>query len=284
MDAHASYAIYTARTDDPPLDLLHKADVPALDPGVWTLSVVALADDAPLREVLSTLADERQPVIRRRDYPAVPSYRQLVLLDLARADSLHPDALAFASGAVQALTAWAAGPVVDLTAERVWTAREWRKQVAGKRFDAARQISVHADWAADGRTATLHTHGMAKFAHPDFVAVDVPDEGARAVAQLFSHLAAVRALTLEPLEPGHAFDPGFGQPMVAFVEADPGLAVAEHLGAPPSVVVDTDLDSGEAVEGLYALLQSVKALDRPVPADRRRWPLPKREAANAEPS
>lgn len=280
MDAHASYAVYTARTDDPPAGLLHEADVPALDSAAWTLSVVTLDDDAPLREVLSTLADERQPVIRRRDYPAVPTYRQAVLLDLGRADSLHPDALAFAIGAVQALTAWAAGPVVDLTAERVWTAREWRKQVAGKRFDAARHISVHADWASDARSATLHTHGMAKFAHPDFVAVDVPDEGARAVAQLFNHLAAVRALTLEPLGPGHAFDPGFGQPMVAFVAADPGLAVTEHLGAPPSVVVDTDLDSGEAVEGLYTLLRSVKALDQPVPAHRRRWPLPGRDLAS----
>ena len=280
MDAHASYAVYTGRTDDPPADLLHKADVPALDPAMWSLSVLSLDEDAPLREILSTLADERQPVIRRRDYPAVPTYRQVVLLDLGRADSLHPDALAFATGAVQALTAWAAGPVVDLTAERVWTAREWRKQVAGKRFDAARQISVHADWAPDTRSATLHTHGMAKFAHPDFVAVDVPDEGTRAVAQLFNHLAAVRALTLEPLEPGHAFDPGFGQSMVAFVEADPGLAVTEHLGSSPSVVVDTDLDSGDAVEGLYALLRSVKALDRPVPEDRRRWPLPERDLAS----
>jgi hypothetical protein len=280
MDAHASYAVFTARVDDPPPDLLHKADVPALDPATWTLSVVPLTADAPLRQVLSTLADERQPVIRRRDYPAVPTYTRAVLLDVGRADSLHPDALAFAIGAVQALTRWAAGPVLDLTAERVWTAREWRKQVAGKRFDAARHISVHADWAPDARSATLHTHGMAKFAHPDFAAVDVPDEGARAVAQLFNHLAAVRALTLEPLEPGHAFDPGFGQPMVAFVEADPGLAVTDHLGAAPSVVVDTDLDSGEAVEGLYALLQSVKALDRPVPVDRRRWPLPSRDLAS----
>jgi hypothetical protein len=279
MDAHASYAVYTARTDDPPADLLHRADVPALDTAAWTLSVVPLDEDAPLREVLSTLADERQPPIRRRDYPAVPTYRQAVLLDLHRADSLYPDALAFAVGAVAALLTWAAGPVVDLTAERVWTAREWRKQVAGKRFDAARHVSVHADWSADARLVTLHTHGMAKFAHPEFAALNVPDEGARAVAQLVTHLAAVRALTLEPLEPGHAFDPGFGQPMVAFVEPDPNAAVTDHLGAPPSVVVDTDLDSGEAVEGLYALLASVKALDQPVPADRRRWPLPRRDAA-----
>jgi hypothetical protein len=31
MDAHASYAVYTSRTDDP-ADLLLRADVPALDP------------------------------------------------------------------------------------------------------------------------------------------------------------------------------------------------------------------------------------------------------------
>lgn len=282
MDAHASYAVYTARSDDPPADLLLKAGVPALDPAAWTLSVAPVGPDAPLLDVLSTLADERQPPIRRRDYPRVPTYRQAVLLDVRRTDSLYPDALAFATGAVRTLTEWAGGPVVDLTAERVWTAREWRKQVAQKRFDASRHISVHADWAADGDTATLHTHGMGKFAHPEFAAIDVPHEGTRAVAQLFGHLAAVRALTLEPLEPGHAFDPGFGQPMVGFVAADPGVDVAEHLGAPPSVVVDTDLDTAEAVEGLYQLLRSVKALDRPVPSGRRRWPLPGRQAAGAD--
>ncbi|HZG94154.1 MAG TPA: hypothetical protein VEZ46_05525 [Mycobacteriales bacterium] len=271
--AHASYAVYTARTDDPPADLLLRADVPALDPAVWSLAVVPLPGDAPLRDVLSTLADERQPPIGRRDYPAVPTYRQAVLLDVGRDDSLHPDALAFVVGAVRALIDWADGPVVDLTAERVWPPREWRKKVAAKRFDATKHVSVHADWAEDGRTATVHTHGMAKFAHPDFVAVDVPDEGVRAVAQLFGHLASVRALTLEPLEPGHAFDPGFGQPMVAFVAADPALPVIEHLGAEPSVVVDTDLDSAEAVEGLYDLLRSVRSLDRPAPEGRRRWPL-----------
>ena len=54
---------------------------------------------------------------------------------------------------------------------------------------------------------------------------------------------------------------------------DDDLAVIEHLAAPPSVVVDTDLVTGEAVEGLYGLLRSVKALDREVPAGRRRWPL-----------
>jgi hypothetical protein len=90
--AHASYAVYTARTDDPPADLLLRADVPALDPAAWSLAVVPLAEDAPLREVLSTLADERQPPIGRRDYPAVPTYRQAVLLDVGRDDSLHPDA------------------------------------------------------------------------------------------------------------------------------------------------------------------------------------------------
>lgn len=279
MDAHASYAVYTRRTDDPPADLLLRADVPALDPAVWSLAVNDLDADHPLREILSQLAAQRQPPIRRRDYPAVPTYRQALVLEIGRADALYPDAMAFATGAVLALTEWAAGPVADLTAERVWTAREWRKEVVEKRFDPARHISVHADWDADGRSATLHTHGLAKFAHPDFAALDVPDEGVRAVGQLLGHLAAVRALTLESLEPGNAFDPGFGQPMVAFVQAPADAAVVEHLGAPPSVVVDVDLETGEAVEGLYGLLRDVKALDRSAPANRRRWRLPERESA-----
>ncbi len=273
MDAHASYAVFTRRTDDPPADLLLRSDVPALDPAGWSLSARDLEDDDPLRELLSTLAAQRQPAIRRRDYPAVPAYRQAMLLELTRPDSLYPDAMAFAAGAVGALTEWADGPVTDLTAERVWTAREWRKKVSGAGFDARRQVSVHAAWATDGRTATLHTHGMAKFAHPDFAALDVPDEGVRAVSQLLAHLAAVRALTLESLEPGNVFDPGFGQPPVAFVDVPDAHEVTEHLGAAPSVVVDADLDAVEAVEGLYSLLRDVKALDRDVPADRARWPL-----------
>lgn len=274
MDSHASYAVFTSRTDDPPADLLLRADVPALDAENWSLAVRDVETGDPLLEIVSELAAQRQPAIRRRDYPAVPTFRRALLLELGRADSLYPDALAFAVGAIRALTEWADGPVTDLTAERVWTAREWRKKVVDKKFDASRHISVHADWAADGRSATLHTHGLAKFAHPDFAAIDVPDEGVRAVGQLLGHLAAVRALTLESLEPGNAFDPGFGQPMVAFVEAPEDSAVVAHLGSPPSVVVDVDLDSAEAVEGLYGLLREVKALDREPPADRRRWPLP----------
>lgn len=277
MDAHASYAVYTARTDEPPADLLLRADVPALAPSEWSLAATDIDADHPLRAILSQLAGEREPAIRRRDYPAVPTYRQCLLLEVGREDALYPDATAFITSAVQALCDWADGPVVDLTAERVWTAREWRKKLLEKRFDPARHVSVHADWAADGRSATLHTHGMVKFAHPDFAAIDVPDEGVRAVSQLLGHLAAVRALTLESLEPGNAFDPGFGQPMVAFVEAPPDAPVVDHLGAAPSVVVDVDLDSGEAVDGLYGLLREVKALDRQPPADRRRWPLPARD-------
>jgi hypothetical protein len=249
-----------------------RADVPQLDPAYWSLAARDLGDDDPLRELLSTLAEQRQPAIRRRDYPAVPAYRQALVLNLRRDDSLYPDALAFAAGAVDALTRWGEGPVTDLTAERVWTAREWHKRFAEARFDARRHVSVHADWAQDGRTATLHTHGMVKFAHSDFAALAVPDEGVRAVGQLLSHLAAVRATTLESLEPGNVFDPGFGQPPVAFVESS-DERVTEHLGAAPSVVVDADLDAVEAVEGLYSLLRQVKALDRTEPADRARWPL-----------
>ncbi|MEO6714155.1 MAG: hypothetical protein ABIM89_12105 [Mycobacteriales bacterium] len=277
MDAHASYAVFTSRTDEPPADLLLRADVPALDPSSWSLAASDLDGEHPLRAILSQLAAERVPGMRRRDYPAVPTYTQAVVLELARDDSLHPDGMAFATGAVRALTEWANGPVVDLTAERVWTAREWRKKLVEKRFDPSRQVSVHADWAVDGRSATLHTHGMAKFAHPDFAAIDVPDEGVRAVGQLLGHLAAVRAFTLESLEPGHAFDPGFGQPMVAFVEPPADAPVIEHLGGPPSVVVDTDLDTHEAVEGLWQLLREVKALDREPPPERVRWPLPARD-------
>ena len=282
MDAHASYAVFSSRTDDPPADLLLRADVPALDPSVWSLAVTDIDQAHPLRAILSQLAAQRQPAIRRRDYPAVPTYRRALLLELGREDSLYPDAMAFAVGAVLALTEWAAGPVADLTAERVWTAREWRKHVGEKGFEPARHVSIHADWAEDGRSATLHTHGLVKFAHSDLAAIDVPDEGVRAVSQLLTHLAAVRALTLESLEPGNAFDPGFGQPMVAFVDAPQDADVVSHLGAPPSVVVDVDLDTGEAVEGLYALLREVKALDREAPAGRRRWPLPAREPAAAD--
>lgn len=267
VSAHCSFAVFTTRDEDPPPTLLAAARVPRLDPASWTLSVPALE---PLLEVLRTLAFEREPPIPRRSYPRPGSYRRAVVVEVAREDSLHPDALAFATGAVTALVGWGGGgPVVDLTAERVWTAKEWLR-TAGPRFDARRHVSVHADWAPDGRSATLHTHGMAKFAHPDFAALDVPDEGVRAAGQLLGHLASVRALTLEPLGPGHAFDPGFGQPMVAFVEAPPGAALVEHLGAPPSVVVDYDVGTGEAVDGLYDLLRAAKALDRPVPPERRR--------------
>jgi hypothetical protein len=274
VTARASYAVFTERTEDPPATLLADADVPALEPSCWSVSTSALADDDPLRTVISALADERVPPIGRRAYPRVAFYRQAVLLDVAREDSLHPDALAFAVGAVAALATWAGGAVLDLTAERVWTAREWSKQVAGKPFEARRHIAIHTDWAPDGRSATLHTHGMAKFAHPELAALDVPDEGVRTVGQLLGHLAQIRATTLEPLHPGHTFDPGFGQPMVAFVDPPAGHAVREHLGAPPSVVTDFDVEEGETVEGLFDLLRAAKALDRPAPAGRRRTPLP----------
>jgi hypothetical protein len=277
MDAHASYAVFTARTDDPPATLLHDAGVPALDPSVWALGVRPVEADEPLLEVLRTLAFEREPPIPRRWYPTPHLYRQAVTVEVSRKDSLHPDALAFAVGAVSAVVGWGDGPVVDLTAERVWTAREWRKHFGkpGKPrgFEARRHVSVHATWAEDGQTATLHTHGMAKWAHPELVALDVPDSGTRAVGQLLGHLAAVRAATLEPLEPGHTFDPGFGQPMVAFVPLEGGHEVLDHLGAPPSVVVDYDVESDSAVDGLFTLLAAAKALDAPPPAERRRRPM-----------
>jgi hypothetical protein len=275
MDAHAAYAVFSTRTDDPPVSLLHDAQVPALDPAVWTLAARPVHADEPLLEVLRTLAFEREPPIPKRAYPTPHLYRQAITVEVDRADSLYPDAVAFAVGAVSALVRWADGPVVDLTAERVWTPREWLKWFGRRRpFDARRHVSIHASWSADGRTATLHTHGMAKWAHPELVARDVPDEGTRTASQLIGHLAAVRATTLEPLEPGHTFDPGFGQPMVAFVPLDdPADPVLAHLGAPPSVVVDYDVAADEAVEGLYTLLRTAKALDRPVPAQRRRWPM-----------
>jgi hypothetical protein len=271
MDAHASYAVFTARGDDPPAALLRDAGVPALDPSVWALGVRPVAKDEPLLEVLRTLAFEREPAIPKRAYPTPHRYRQAVTVELDRADSLYPDAIGFAVGAVGALVRWADGPVVDLTAERVWTAREWRKWFGPRRaFDARRHISIHASWAEDGRTATLHTHGMAKWAHPELVALDVPDSGTRTAGQLLGHLAAVRATTLEPLEPGHTFDPGFGQPMVAFVPLAGEHPVVTHLGAPPSVVVDYDVTTDEAVEGLYTLLETAKALDEPAPEARPR--------------
>ena len=270
MPARCSYAVFTELTGDPPASLLADADVPALDPAAWRVSTAALEPGDPLLEIISTLADERLPPISRRSYPRVAFYRQAVLIDVVRDDSLHPDALAFAVGAVAAVARWAAGAVLDLTAERVWTAKEWEKQVARKPFAARRHIAIHTDWAPDGRTATLHTHGMAKFAHPELVAVDVPDEGIRTVGQLLAHLAQVRATTLEPLRPGHTFDPGFGQPMVAFVPPPSDHPVVEHLGAAPSVVTDFDVDTGEAVDGLYDLLRAAKALDRPPPAERPR--------------
>jgi hypothetical protein len=277
MDAHASYAVFTARADDPPPSLLHDAKVPALDPAVWAVGARPVEKDEPLLEVLRTLAFERDPPIPKRAYPTPHLYRQAVTVELEREDSLYPDALAFAVGAVSALVAWAGGPVVDLTAERVWTPREWAKHFGKpgqpKPFDARKHISVHASWSADGRTATLHTHGMAKWAHPELVALDVPDEGTRAASQLVGHLAAVRATTLEPLEPGHTFDPGFGQPMVAFLPLEDDHPVLAHLGAPPSVVVDYDVSTDEAVDGLFTLLATAKALDSPAPAERRRRPM-----------
>lgn len=277
MDAHALYAVFTARGDDPPASLLRDADVPALDPAAWRLGARAVEIDEPLLEVLRTLAFERDPPIPKRAYPTPHLYRQAVTVQVDRPDSLYPDAIAFATGAVSALARWADGPVVDLTAERVWTAREWAKHFGKpkqpKPFDARRHISIHASWSEDGRTATLHTHGMAKWAHPDLVALDVPDSGTRAAGQLLGHLAAVRALTLEPLEPGHTFDPGFGQPMVAFVPLEGGHGVLDHLGAPPSVVVDYDVEDDAAVDGLFTLLAKAKALDAPPPAERRRRPM-----------
>ena len=274
MDAHASYAVFTARADDPPPSLLHDANVPALDPATWALAARPVAKDDPLLEVLRTLAFEREPPIPKRSYPTPHLYRQAITVELAREDSLYPDAVSFAVGAVSALVRWGDGPVVDLTAERVWTAGEWRKWFARRKpFDVRRHISVHADWSEDGRTATLHTHGMAKWAHPELVALDVPDEGTRTAAQLIGHLATIRATTLEPLEPGHTFDPGFGQPMVAFVPLAADHQVVAHLGAPPSVVVDYDVTNDEALDGLYTLLTTAKALDRPVPADRGRRPM-----------
>lgn len=274
MDAHASYAVFTTRTDDPPAALLKDADVPALDPATWTVAARPVEPDEPLLEVLRTLAFEREPPIPKRAYPTPQLYRQALTVEVRRADSLYPDAVNFCVGAVSALVRWADGPVVDLTAERVWTAREWLKWFGPRRgFDARRHVSIHASWAEDGRTATLHTHGMAKFAHPELVALDVPDSGTRAVGQLIGHLAAVRATTLEPLEPGHTFDPGFGQPMVAFVPLAGAHPVVEHLGAPPSVVVDYDVTTDEAVDGLWTLLTAARALDTPPPDVRRRTPM-----------
>jgi hypothetical protein len=277
MDAHAAYAVFTARTDDPPATLLKDAGVPALDPAGWTLTARPVAKDEPLLEVLRALAFEREPPIPKRAYPTPHLYRQAITVELHRDDSLYPDAAAFATGAVSALAAWADGPVVDLTAERVWTAREWAKRFGKpgqpKPFDARAHVSIHASWAEDGSTATLHTHGMAKWAHPELVALDVPDAGTRAAGQLIGHLVAVRATLLEPLEPGHTFDPGFGQPMVAFVPLAGEHPVVGHLGAPPSVVVDYDVERDEAVDGLYTLLGAAKALDAPPPAERRRTPM-----------
>ncbi|MCA1824863.1 MAG: hypothetical protein ABR520_07305 [Mycobacteriales bacterium] len=279
MLARASYAVFTARADDPPPRLLADANVPRLDARHWRVSAVTIGDDHALTDQLRRLAFEREPAVPRRQYPTPHLYAQAVMLNIERADSLHPDALAFAVAAVAALVRWAAGPVVDLTAELMWTAREWDRKVADKAFDVDRHVSVHANWSSDGDAADVHTHGMVKFAHSDFAALAVPAEGARAAAQLLRHLARVRALTLEPLTPGHAFDPGFGQPMVAFVDAPPGHPVVAHLDDTPSVVVDYDVERAEAIDGLYGLLSATKALDRPIPAARLRRRLGARDAS-----
>src|SRR5258706_4173107 len=133
MDAHASYAVFATRADDPPASLLKDADVPALDPAVWSLAARAVGADEPLLEVLRTLAFEREPPIPKRSYPTPHLYRHAVTVELHRADSLYPDAIGFAVGALSALVRWANGPVVDLTAERVWTPREWAKWFGPRR-------------------------------------------------------------------------------------------------------------------------------------------------------
>src|SRR5204863_386019 len=112
MDAHASYAVFTRRDDDPPAGLLRDAGVPALDPAVWHLATrdlaagdLAAGDTAaghaaagdPLLEVLRELAFEREPPIPKRSYPTPHLYRQAVTVEVGRADSLYPDAIGFAT-------------------------------------------------------------------------------------------------------------------------------------------------------------------------------------------
>jgi hypothetical protein len=60
---------------------------------------------------------------------------------------------------------------------------------------------------------------------------------------------------------------------VAFLPLDGDHPVVGHLGAPPSVVVDYDVEADEAVDGLFTLLGAAKALDQPPPAERRRRPM-----------
>jgi hypothetical protein len=61
--------------------------------------------------------------------------------------------------------------------------------------------------------------------------------------------------------------------MVAFVPLEDRPEVLEHLGAPPSVVVDYDVANDVAVDGLYTLLGKARALDDPAPEDRRTRPM-----------
>jgi hypothetical protein len=61
--------------------------------------------------------------------------------------------------------------------------------------------------------------------------------------------------------------------MVAFVPLAGDHPVVGHLGAAPSVVVDYDVTTDEAVDGLYTLLAHAKALDAPPPAERARRPM-----------
>jgi hypothetical protein len=149
----------------------------------------------------------------------VPSYRQALVLELSRSDSLYPDAMAFTTGAVRALTEWADGPVVDLTAERVWSAPSgagswWASASIQPAGECARGLGT-------GRTVGDAAHARAREVRaPDFAALDVPDEGVRAVGSC-SLISLPSGAHTRVAGAGNAFDPGFGQPMVAFVEAPP---------------------------------------------------------------
>jgi hypothetical protein len=85
------------------------------------------------------------------------------------------------------LAAMTDGLIIDTIAFMTLAAEDVVREV-DRPFDPLRHVTIHVDRGA--RPFFVHTHGMEKFAHPDFELVGVPRESLEVARQLLRHLIA----------------------------------------------------------------------------------------------
>jgi len=145
------------------------------------------SDDA-LKFALASLPPARDftPAL---DFDTYAKLRQAKWVYRVEANEVEPEDLGYLRAALLCageIAAMSDGLIVDALGYSTLKAEDVIREV-DRPFDALRHVNIHVERSE--RPFFVHTHGMEKFAHPDFEVHGVPRESLDVARRLLRHLA-----------------------------------------------------------------------------------------------